>query len=169
MHFVENLVTTMSPSATWYSKVRSAKERAAWNSVIDLLYPSRLEPWPGSKLRSTKSGASSFSIVSRSASTKASIKRRASALFPSSVDMVRVFPSADKVDEAIISSKLYLTHPQMGYSSLLPRILEQLARKGCQQRFERGSGRSTAVRTDRKDLTTSSRLVCTSSNAQKAR
>src|SRR5215211_5425242 len=117
MHFVENLVTTMSPSATWYSKVR-----AAWNSVIDLLYPSRLEPWPGSKLRSTKSGASSFSIVSRSASTKASIKRRASALFPSSVDMVRVFPSADKVDEAIISSKLYLTHPQMGYSYLLHQI-----------------------------------------------
>src|SRR5919112_1199612 len=139
MHLVENLVTTRSPSATWYSMVRSAKERAAWNSVTELLYPSRLEPWPGSKLRSTKLGASSFSIVSRSPLTKASSKRRASALILSSVDMVRVFPSADKADEAIISSKLYLTHPPNGVFSCT-RSLEQLASRavGIPVRGSRG-------------------------------
>jgi hypothetical protein len=80
------LVTTMSPSAIWYSMVTSAQERAAWNSAVDLLYSSRLEPWPGSKLRSVKSGASSSSIVSRFLLTKASSKRRAKALFFSSSD-----------------------------------------------------------------------------------
>src|SRR5215208_5476471 len=87
MHLAENLVTTMSPSAIWYSKVTSAKERAAWNSVTDRLYSSRLEPWPGSKLRSVKVGASSSSIVSSSLLTKASRKRRAKALFFSSSEV----------------------------------------------------------------------------------
>src|SRR5215208_7370982 len=54
--------------------------------VTDRLYSSWLEPWPGSKLRSVKSGASTSSIVSRSLLTKASIKRRAKALFFSCSD-----------------------------------------------------------------------------------
>ena len=44
MHLVENLVTTMSPSAIWYSIVTSEQEKAALNSVTDLLYSSQLEP-----------------------------------------------------------------------------------------------------------------------------
>ena len=44
MHLAENLVTTMSPSAIWYSKVTSAKERAAWNSVATACSPPDLSP-----------------------------------------------------------------------------------------------------------------------------
>src|SRR5829696_1546093 len=54
--------------------------------VTDRLYSSWLEPWPGSKLRSVKSGASTSSSVSRSLLTKASSKRRANALFFSCSD-----------------------------------------------------------------------------------
>src|SRR5215211_1623820 len=86
MHLVEILVTTMSPSDIWYSMVRSEQEKAALNSITECLYSSRLEPWPGSKLRSVKSRASTSSIVSRSLLTKASSKRRAKALFFSCSD-----------------------------------------------------------------------------------
>src|SRR5215213_4088664 len=93
MHLVENLVTTMSSSAIWYSTVTSEQEKAALNSVTDRLYPFRLELWPGSKLRSVKSGASTSSIVSRSLLTKASSKRRAKALFFSCSDNTGASPS----------------------------------------------------------------------------
>src|SRR5919112_1369232 len=128
MHLVENLVTTMSPSATWYSKVKSATEKAARNSVTDLLYPSRLEPCPGSKLRSTKSGASTSSIVSRSPLTKPSSKRRARVLFFSGSDDTGASSSAGQpaflycIDTIHDATRRALAHCPEAYS---PKLVDE--------------------------------------------
>src|SRR5215213_10218357 len=133
MHLAENLVTTMSPSAIWYSKVTSAKERAAWNSVTDRLYSSRLEPWPGSKLRSVKVGASSSSIVSSSLLTKASRKRRAKALFFSSSEVTEDSLLLD--DSRFSAASTPCMMPASGVRRIDWRFIHRSAWKGYSPKF----------------------------------
>src|ERR687898_1658933 len=77
------LVTTVSPSAICSSMLKLMIEKASRISVTDRLKSSRVGPCPGSRPRSTKSGASSSSITSRLPLNCSSRKRRASALFSS--------------------------------------------------------------------------------------
>src|SRR5215207_4641784 len=59
------LVTTVSPSATCSSMVKLVVEKLSRPSATERLNSSRVGPCPGSRLRSTKSGAASSSMTSR--------------------------------------------------------------------------------------------------------
>src|SRR5829696_5312944 len=70
-----------------------ASEEAAWSSATSCRKSSRVVPWPGRTLWSTKSGAIISSSAARSFSHCAWTKRRTRALFCSSSDLTGAFLS----------------------------------------------------------------------------